>query len=458
METIVDNKKIWKYVVENSSISEQSLSYWETNIVDTSLFKIDAKNNKAYIECQNIFTKGFVETSGISREIKKTLNERTNLDLSLIFFTSGEKNKIISDTSPIPIIDFTDGIRDNYVFDNYVVSKRNRMLVQAAQAVVIRPDAGPYNPLFIHGNSGLGKTHLLHAIGNEIKIKMPHKQVKYFTSEEFGNEVVISMNTKDSKSITQNVESLKKEYERADILLIDDIQFIASRPKTKELFFTILNKYIDNNKQIVITSDSSPEELNDFEERFITRFKKGLTLSISPPDLETARKIVILKLKRVHMIDDYQKILTDEALEFISLNFSKSVRELEGVINKLMFMSINNDIDVITLNHAISILGDIKKNKISVLDIKKRVSKFFNISIELIDSTSRKKDIMIARHISIYLTKDILKLPLKKIGMEFGGRDHTTIMNSINKIEKQRKIDPLLNNQLSQLNTLINKK
>ncbi len=458
MDSIVDNKEIWKYVVENSDINENSISYWETNIIDTSLFKIDAKNNKAYIECENIFTKGFVETSSISREIKRTLNERTNLELSLIFFTSGEKSKIISDTSPIPIVNYDDGLRDNYVFENYIVSQRNRMLVQAAQAVVIRPDAGPYNPLFIHGNSGLGKTHLLYAIGNEIKVKMPHKQVKYFTSEEFGTKVANSMKTKGNKNVSENVELLKQEYEAADILLIDDIQFIASRPKTKELFFTILNKYIDNNKQIVITSDSSPEELIDFEERFITRFKKGLTLSISPPDLETAKKIVILKLKKVHMIDDYQKILTDEALEFISLNFSNSVRELEGVINKLMFMSINNDIDVITLNHAVSILGEIKRNKISISDIKKNVSKFFNISVDLIDSTSRKKDIMVARHISIYLTKDILGLPLKKIGIAFGGRDHTTIMNSINKIEKQRKIDPLLNSQLSKLNTLINRR
>jgi chromosomal replication initiator protein len=301
----------------------------------SKLYKIDIENKKAYVKCDNIFEKEFLSNNCYSL-LEESLNKTTNVDFSILFFTKDEQALVDNETSPILIsTSISDGVNAKYTFADYVVSSKNKMLVQAAQSIVLRPNAGPYNPLFIHGGSGLGKTHLLHAIGNEIKVKMPHKKVKYISSEEFGDAVVNAMLKKEETTIQEKINQLKKNYQNYDILLLDDIQYISSRDKTKEIFFAILNNYIDDEKQIVITSDSSPEELSEFEDRFITRFKKGLTLSVSPPDVDTAKKIIQLKLKKIHMVEE--EMLDDDVLEFIALNFSESVRELEGVINKLMF-------------------------------------------------------------------------------------------------------------------------
>ena len=450
MEKIVDNKSIWKNTLNNAQIPDSLLSYFDSMTESSKLYKIDIENKKAYVKCDNIFEKEFLSNNCYSL-LEESLNKTTNVDFSILFFTKDEQALVDNETSPILIsTSISDGVNAKYTFADYVVSSKNKMLVQAAQSIVLRPNAGPYNPLFIHGGSGLGKTHLLHAIGNEIKVKMPHKKVKYISSEEFGDAVVNAMLKKEETTIQEKINQLKKNYQNYDILLLDDIQYISSRDKTKEIFFAILNNYIDDEKQIVITSDSSPEELSEFEDRFITRFKKGLTLSVSPPDVDTAKKIIQLKLKKIHMVEE--EMLDDDVLEFIALNFSESVRELEGVINKLMFWSINNDVDKIIMDIAINVLGEIKPSKKITIDkIKRTVAKKYGITLEALESTSRKKDIIIARHLSIYLTKELLNLPLQKIGKEFGRKDHTTIMNAISKIEAKRKIEPLLNNQIRSL-------
>ena len=451
MESNLNKKVIWEEALSNAKVPEGMLDFFESNTSDTKLHKLNFEKKKAYVRCDNIFEKEYLNNQAKSC-LEESLNNVTNIDFTISFFTKEEQALLDNKTGPISIAKFNDNIISKYTFSNYIVSSKNKMLVQAAQSIVLRPNAGPYNPLFVHGGSGLGKTHLLHSIGNGIKGKMPHKKVKYISSEEFGTAATNALLRKEGISIQEQVEELKNNYKSYDILLLDDIQYISSRDKTKEIFFTILNNYIDDDKQIVITSDSSPEELNEFEDRFITRFQKGLTLSVSPPDIETAKEIIKVKLKEEHMIEE--TILEDEVLEFIALNYSDNVRELEGVLTKLMFWNINNGLKIINMDIAISVLGEIKKHKeVSVDTIKKIISKKYNITVEQLESTSRKKEITIARHLSIYLTRELLKWPLQKIGRSFGRKDHTTIINAINNIENKRKIEPMLNAQIRDLMT-----
>ena len=321
---------------------------------------------------------------------------------------------------------FEDKINPEYTFDSFVVGKNNREAHAAALSACYYP--GKFNnPLFIFGNSGLGKTHLLHAIGNYIKENRPEDKVLYIYSEDFVTLLIEAMKNK-------NVEEVKEKICSADYLLIDDIQRLK-QSTSQELFFNMYNKLIRDNKQIVITSDIHPTELKGIENRLISRFSSGLSVSVGSPEFETAKAILQKKIEGRNE--------EDEVLDYLATRFASDVRKLEGALNELFFKSILYNPDTIDLKFAKEIFKEnpmtVTNDELSVNKIKKAVCDFYGLTKTQIESKSRTKNIANARHIAVYLCRKHLDMPFAKIGLEFGNRDHSTIMSSYEKMVKLLK-------------------
>ncbi len=322
-----------------------------------------------------------------------------------------------------------DKLLDKYTFDNFIVGQSNRESHAAALACAMTPGKF-FNPLFIFGNSGLGKTHLLHAIGNYVKQNQPDKKVLYIYSEDFITLVVNSIKDK-------TIEEVKEAICNVDYLLIDDIQRLAQWGRSQEIFFNLYNKLISNDKQVIITSDIHPSELKGIETRLISRFSSGLSVGIDSPGFETAYAILEKKLEG----RQEEVLVQKEVLEYIANRFSADVRSLEGALNNLIFKAILFNPEQIDLKFAVEVF---KENPVTVnqevnlsaLNIKKAVCDFYGLTRQQIESKSRTKAISNARHIAIYLCPKHLDMPFSKIGSEFGGRDHSTVMASYDKMLK----------------------
>lgn len=325
-----------------------------------------------------------------------------------------------------------DKLLDKYTFDNFIVGQSNRESHAAALSCAMTPGRF-FNPLFIFGNSGLGKTHLLHAIGNYVKQNQPDKKVLYIYSEDFITLVVNSIKDK-------TIEEVKEAICNVDYLLIDDIQRLAQWGRSQEIFFNLYNKLISNDKQVIITSDIHPSELKGIETRLISRFSSGLSVGIDSPEFETAYAILEKKLEG----RQEEVLVQREVLEYIANRFSADVRSLEGALNNLIFKSILFNPDIIDLKFAIEVFKENPAavnhdDSLSVMRIKKAVCEFYGLTRQQIESKSRTKSISNARHIAIYLCRKHMDLPFSKIGAEFGGRDHSTIMSSFDKMTKMIK-------------------
>lgn len=328
-------------------------------------------------------------------------------------------------------------INKQLTFDNFIVGDCNRESQAAALACAVNPGQF-FNPLFIYGNSGLGKTHLLSAIGNYILDKDPSAKVFYIGTLKFVEMTVDAI--KKGK-----IEALKKYMYSLDVLLIDDIQFLAGKDKNHEIFFGIFNELVNNHKQICITSDKLPQDIKGLEERLITRFSSGLSVGIDSPELETSIKMLKSKLSDPMYSD---ATFDEEVFAFIASNFNENVRSLEGALNRVIFYAIQfqRDGGRIKLETAMAALKDHSpspgvKSKINARRIIKAVADFYGLTADQIISKTRTGQIANARHISIYLCRKLLDLPYIKIGDEFGGRDHSTIISSCTKVEKQLKTD-----------------
>lgn len=327
---------------------------------------------------------------------------------------------------------FEDKIRKDYTFDSFVVGKNNREAYAGALSACHYP--GEFNnPLFIFGNSGLGKTHLLHAIGNYVKENRPDDKVLYIYSEDFVTLLIEAMKSK-------NVEEVKDMITSVDFLLIDDIQRLK-QSTSQEIFFNLYNKLIRDKKQIVITSDIHPTELKGIENRLISRFSSGLSVSVGSPEFETAKAILQKKIEgRKEDI-----VIQDEALDYLATRFSSDVRKLEGSLNELFFKAILYNPEKIDLAFTQEVF---KENPVVVQDvqldakrIKQTVCEYYGLTQSQIESKSRTKLIANARHIAVYLCREHLQMPYVKIGFEFGNRDHSTIMSSHDKMKKLLKTD-----------------
>ena len=344
-------------------------------------------------------------------------------------------------------------INANLTFDNFVVGDFNKEAHKAA-LYVAKNGGTLFNPLFIYSHSGLGKTHLLHAIGNEILAhRMPNAKILYITANDFVEEYIRFVKA-------EKTDTMKDFFKGVDVLLIDDIQFLADKVKTEEMFFYVYQDMINKGKRVIITSDKQPNSLKGLEDRLITRFTQGLTVKISDPNRDAC--VAILKKKIAESGLDINKV-DENVIYFLADKFSKDIRELEGAVNKLLFNALNLDEnDTITMDVAIKAIGSLKGGKavadqLSEQKIINTVAEYYNLTPSMLTSKTRTGQIALARHIAMYLIRKHLDVPLKKIGDAFGGKDHTTVMSGIEKVEKELKTDEQLRKAIEELEQRLNK-
>lgn len=321
-------------------------------------------------------------------------------------------------------------LNPKYTFDSFVIGKSNELAHAAALATAENPGKA-YNPLFLYGGVGLGKTHLMQAVGNYVLSQNRNARVLYITGEKFTNELVFSIQSNKN-------EDFRAKYRNIDLLLVDDIQFISGKERSQEEFFHTFNELYENNKQIVISSDRPPKDLNPLEERLRSRFEWGLITDLSKPDYET--RYAILRKK----IESDKIIIDEEILSLIANKVESNIRELEGTLNKIVAMASLTNMPI-TMSLAERALGDLQhsKEKVITVDyIQSVVAKYYNIDKADFKVQRRSGDIAFPRQIAMYLSKQLTGQPLVEIGKSFGGRDHTTVIYAINKIESIIKTDP----------------
>ena len=369
------------------------------------------------------------ESSNIS-SIAYNVNKKTKRSLSVeaIITESPDPNKI----KPVK----TNGLNKSFNFDNFVTGKANQLACAAAKQIAEKPGT-TYNPLFVYGGVGLGKTHLMHAIGNHLKSIQPNAKIKYLHAERYVHDVVKAYENKD-------FDSFKKNYHSLDLLLIDDIQFIAKKNRTQEEFFYAFNTLIENKKQIIITCDSYPKEIVGVDERLRTRFSWGLTVSIDPPELEM-RVAILLKKAAGNKIQ-----LSEEVAFFVAKQIRSNVRELEGALNRIVAMSnfTGREIDLSLAKESLKDLIAVRGRQISVENIQKTVADFYKIKIADIHSKKRSRNYSRPRQIAMSLTRELTNLSFPEIGEAFGGRHHTTIMHACDEIESLRLSDQAIGQDL----------
>ena len=340
-------------------------------------------------------------------------------------------------------------LNPDYVFENFIVGESNRFAQATALAVAENPGK-MYNPLFIYGNSGLGKTHLMQAIGNYI-VKNTNKRVLYVTSDQFINDF-LGLNKKDKDGTNFDyVDLFKDKYRNIDVLIIDDIQFLGNAPKTQNEFFHTFNTLYDDKKQIIISSDSSPDDLKHLEDRLRTRFNWGLKVNIFPPDNDLRREI--LRKKMANM--DFSRHISDDAIDYIANMCPSDVRSLEGALTRVCAYStiffqeeITLDLTIEALKGTITPMTNFKND---IQKIQRVVAEHYNVSVEDLKSKKRVATIAFPRQIAIYLSRQLTDESFPKIGIEFGGRDHSTFIHSCDKIEKERKENKQLDNIINEI-------
>ncbi len=335
------------------------------------------------------------------------------------------------------------GLNKMYIFDNFITGTSNQFAQAAAYAVAEAPSKA-YNPLFIYGGVGLGKTHLIHAIGHHILKKDPRKKICYVSSERFLTNLISAIKQ-------QNTEGFRKLYRNVDILLMDDIQFLAGKEKSQEEFFHTFNTLFESEKQIVIASDRFPKYIPKLEERLVSRFQWGLIADIKPPEYET--KIAILKKKA----DTFNFKLPDDVAGYIAKNIFSSVRELEGALIRIIAYSslINRSI---TLEMAEEVLKDLFYEKEKIITVKliiKEVSGFFHLKVSDLKSKNRNRNIVLARHLAMFLCRQLTNTSLPEIGRNFGGKDHTSVIHACKKINSELKSNPDMSHNIKQLKDII---
>ncbi len=431
-------------------ISRANFTTWFKNT-----FILEADEQNIVIATPNAFTKVWLEKKYHEHIVKALEDAFTKQNLQVIYkvYTSQNVANISESVvempeKPVKTVYNQDesraqnkfGLNLKYTFQTFVVGPGNELAQAAAQAAAKKPGE-LYNPLFIYGGVGLGKTHLVQAVGNHILAQDPSKKILYINSEKFTNDFIYAI--KNGKT-----EQFKQTYRDVDVLLIDDIQFIASKEQTQEEFFHTFNALHQNNKQIVISSDRPPKAIPGVESRLISRFEWGMIADISFPDLET--RMAILEIK----CQEKSYFLDKEVVSFIAQNIQENIRELEGALNRIIaFHQLNNTKP--SLESVRSILGGISANpKKAGLTIKKLlgvVAGFYGISLEDLLGSSRKKELVVPRQITMFLMREELKSSYPSIGQGLGGRDHTTAMHACLKISKSIENDEKIKNDVAVL-------
>ena len=450
---------IWSKLLDTLKEKLTSLSY-NTWFKETELYKLS--NNKAYIIVPMTVHKKHI-TDNFSEMISSILYDLTNTNYDLIFLlkeeveennsllddelVNSESNSIEKKDNKVNRVD--SNLNSNYIFDTFIVGNSNKFAHAAALSVAEKPGK-IYNPLFLYGNSGVGKTHLMHAIGNYIQ-QNSDKRVLYVTSEQFVDEFVKTNRKDENGTNFSYVEFFKDKYRNIDVLIIDDIQYLGGAQQSQQEFFHTFNNLFNDSKQIIVSSDRSPDDLKQLEDRLRTRFSWGLRVNISPPDYNLRKDI----LKKKITAGNFEKDIPDDVIEYIASNIGPDVRHLEGAITRLIAYSTIMGGEKINLDLAIEALKDfntmgiVEKN--DVHRIQKIVSEYFQISVEDIRSKKRSSNISFPRQIAMYLCRTMTNESFPKIGIEFGGKDHSTVMHSVEKIEKEIRENSDLANIIEKL-------
>lgn len=442
--------QVWNNIL-NYLHDNQNLSPEVINSFYRACYIYELTDEKVIIVTPNIISKQIVQTE--TELLSASFVDLLKLDHPLLveIYQKSEVSTIqvmnAPKLTPEQSVEFSSmPIQKDRTFENFVVGDCNRESQAAALACAINPGKF-FNPLFIYGNSGLGKTHLLMSIANYVLKNDPTKKVYYTESIKFVENVVNSI--RDNK-----IDQFKQFMCSLDLLLVDDIQFLAGKEKSHEVFFTIYNELINNRKQICIASDRQPKEIKGLEDRLISRFSSGLSVGIDSPEFETSLAILQVKIKQngygIEEVDP-------EGLAYIASNFSGNVRDLEGAWNRVLFYAIEFQkggeyIKFETVMNALKNQAVVSsKTGLSPRKIIKTVADYYGLTRQQITSKTRTKNIANARHISIYLCRKLLDIPYIKIGDEFGGRDHSTIISACTKVEKQIKKDQAYANAVKEL-------
>lgn len=432
----MDKKQLWQAILGEMEllISKPNFTTWFKR---TNIYSFE--DNLVVISVPNAFTKSWFERKYHSLISKALQNITDNPHIKISYTIVTNETEILKEKEIKPIKKekvsvnntlFSGGLNQKYTFENFIIGKGNELAQAASRAIVKKPGEA-YNPLFIYGNVGLGKTHLMQAVGNEILKRNPEKKVLYVPCERFINDFVQALSL-------NKTENFKERYRKIDVLLVDDIQFLSGKEQTQEAFFHTFNELHQLNKQIVLSSDRPPKSIATLEDRLVSRFEWGMIADISSPDLETRSAILQYKAKEK---DFY---LDSESVNFLANNIRSNVRELEGALNKLIAYHQINDLQP-TLETVEKILINLKrnpqKNSIGVKNLFKVVTEFYNISEKDLTGACRKKNLVIPRQITMYLLREEMGRSYPTIGQELGGRDHTTAMHACLKIEKKLEED-----------------
>lgn len=444
----MDTKNIWNKFLEEIKKNTNSMVF-ETWFMDTKLIELNDTTAKVTVPMH--VHKKFLKEN-YSDLIESVFTDITGSNFAFEYFTEEEMEKNIeidTDSIGVPPIIFESNLKNQYQFENFIVGQSNKFARTTALAVAEKPGL-MYNPLFIYGNSGLGKTHLMHAIGNYI-IKNGKKKVLYVTSEQFVNDFIELSRKKHDTNNIEDVKLFKQKYREIDVLMIDDIQYLQIANSAQQEFFNTFNELYSNNKQIIISSDRSPEDLNKLEQRLQTRFNWGITTDILPPDFKLRIDIINKKIEGNPMANDFP----EEVKEYIASNCISDIRKLEGSITRIMAYSAIMNSSEISMDLALEALRDYfvksvtSKNKID--QVQQLIASNYNITVDDLKSKRRISKIAVPRQIAMYICRVKLEETLPKIGLAFGGKDHTTVMHSVDKIKKEIAKDKNLEIQIEKI-------
>lgn len=448
-----DIDKLWNLLIESIRPLFNNTNIFDSCIATTKVIKL--QNDALYILVPSIFAKSILANDCYDH-INNFFEHQINRRLNCIFLLSEEKtianldNQIIN--SGESKLNRHTGLVKDYTLENFIVGEFNKSAYNAVCAICHNLGT-KYNPLFIYGSTGLGKTHLMMGLGNLYHKEHPDKKIKYIDSNEFTRDVFAAL----SKG-SNFVEELKKEYSEIDLLLIDDIQYLAGKDKTNEIFFNIFNNLVKNNKQIVITADKNPEQLDSLEERMVSRFSSGLTLKIEHPEANAIKRIIVMRLQQ----QDSNFAFQDEAIEEIVKYYNKDLRKLIGVLNKISFYAIQNlgPTEIISKDFIKRFIEETGTKVLSGADfnpdlIISTVCKWYGVREDLIKGKSRLKNLTSVRHICMYILREKFHMALTEIGTYFGNRDHTTVINAVENVQKLLEKDESLRKYIDETVTHI---
>jgi chromosomal replication initiator protein len=451
MSPTTDTKEIWEKALGEIEllVSKANFSTWFRN---TRIVRFDAGTIELGV--QNEFVKEWLANKYHSTILKTLRNIADDIRGIEYIVAKDEPQRdamIIRKDFPLPYtnelplheyyVSKEDNLNPRYTFDTFVIGPFNELAHAAAQAVIKKPGI-MYNPLFIHGGTGYGKTHLIQAIGNELKKQNPSRRIQYITSEKFATDYVNALQN-------NKVNDFKEKYRKYDVFIMDDIQFLSGKEKTQEELFHLFNTLYDNNKQIVFSSDRHPNYINNLEDRLKSRFGAGMIVEITPPEYES--RMAIIK----HKMESLNVYVPDEITEFIAFTIQSSIRELEGTFNLVVcqIQLKNKPLSLAEVKQLIK--NNTKPTKpVSIKDIVKTVTDFYNIDERFIFEKTRRKEVVKPRQVLMYLLREDFNISFPLIGQKLGGRDHTTVIHSCEKIKRDLKADSVLVQEIEQIRAL----